>query len=64
MTDTITVVIFQNDKGKYEYRYLLVQLDSYPHTTIIVEDNRLNDPMAIEPLDTNQKSTPLTGILS
>ncbi|XP_053695935.1 mitochondrial import inner membrane translocase subunit Tim21 [Sabethes cyaneus] len=30
-----------NEKGDYEYRYLFVQLDYYPHTTIILEDNRL-----------------------
>ncbi|XP_058447886.1 mitochondrial import inner membrane translocase subunit Tim21 isoform X2 [Malaya genurostris] len=30
-----------NDSGSYEYRYLFVQLDYYPHTTIILEDNRL-----------------------
>lgn len=28
-----------------EYRYLFVQLDHYPHTTIILEDNRANDPV-------------------
>ncbi|XP_017491448.1 PREDICTED: mitochondrial import inner membrane translocase subunit Tim21 [Rhagoletis zephyria] len=30
--------------GKMEYRYLFVQLDYYPHTTIIIEDNRAYDP--------------------
>uniref|UniRef100_A0A1Q3F957 Mitochondrial import inner membrane translocase subunit Tim21 n=1 Tax=Culex tarsalis TaxID=7177 RepID=A0A1Q3F957_CULTA len=30
-----------NESGNYEYRYLFVQLDYYPHTTIILEDNRL-----------------------
>ncbi|XP_055543858.1 mitochondrial import inner membrane translocase subunit Tim21 [Wyeomyia smithii] len=30
-----------NESGDYEYRYLFVQLDYYPHTTIILEDNRL-----------------------
>ncbi|XP_062547078.1 mitochondrial import inner membrane translocase subunit Tim21 [Armigeres subalbatus] len=30
-----------NDSGDYEYRYLFVQLDYYPHSTIILEDNRL-----------------------
>ncbi|KAH8281916.1 hypothetical protein KR054_004116 [Drosophila jambulina] len=29
--------------GKLEYRYLFVQLDHYPHTTIILEDNRALD---------------------
>lgn len=52
---------FQNESGKYEYRYLFVQLDSYPHTTIIIEDNRLSDPLD---LDTEtEKSTP-TSIFS
>ncbi|XP_054744019.1 mitochondrial import inner membrane translocase subunit Tim21 [Anastrepha obliqua] len=30
--------------GKMEYRYLFVQLDYYPHTAIIIEDNRAYDP--------------------
>ncbi|KXJ76029.1 hypothetical protein RP20_CCG010467 [Aedes albopictus] len=30
-----------NESGDYEYRYLFVQLDYYPHSTIILEDNRL-----------------------
>lgn len=30
--------------GNYEYRYLFVQLDHYPKTTIILEDNRASDP--------------------
>lgn len=29
--------------GNYEYRYLFVQLDHYPKTTIILEDNRSSD---------------------
>lgn len=32
--------------GNYEYRYLFVQLDHYPRTTIILEDNRASDPTA------------------
>lgn len=31
--------------GNYEYRYLFVQLDHYPRTTIILEDNRASDPL-------------------
>lgn len=37
-----------------EYRYLFVQLDYYPHTTIIIEDNRVYDPSSASakiPLD-------------
>ncbi|XP_011178590.1 mitochondrial import inner membrane translocase subunit Tim21 [Zeugodacus cucurbitae] len=34
----------QASSGKMEYRYLFVQLDYYPHTTIIIEDNRAYDP--------------------
>lgn len=29
--------------GKFEYRYLFVQLDYYPHSTIVLEDNRASD---------------------
>lgn len=30
----------ENDKGKYDYRYLFVELEGYPQQTIILEDNR------------------------
>lgn len=60
---TVQCDMRQNDNGKYDYRYLLVQLDSYPHTTIIIEDNRLSDSMSIiDGMDTSPK--PLKGILS
>ncbi|XP_037817835.1 mitochondrial import inner membrane translocase subunit Tim21 [Lucilia sericata] len=46
--------------GKMEYRYLFVQLDHYPHTTIILEDNRAFDP--VPSTSSNPTSqTPLTG---
>uniref|UniRef100_U5EF33 Mitochondrial import inner membrane translocase subunit Tim21 n=1 Tax=Corethrella appendiculata TaxID=1370023 RepID=U5EF33_9DIPT len=38
---TVHLEMKQNNSGKFEYRYLFVQLDYYPHTTIILEDNRL-----------------------
>ncbi|XP_037927688.1 mitochondrial import inner membrane translocase subunit Tim21 [Teleopsis dalmanni] len=34
--------------GKIEYRYIFVQLDYYPHTTIILEDNRAFDSQAAQ----------------
>jgi len=33
--------------GDVEYRYLFVQLDHYPHTTIILEDNRYKDDLVV-----------------
>ena len=30
----------QNDRGKYECRFLFVELKGYPPTTIVLEDNR------------------------
>lgn len=29
-----------NDTGKYEFRYIFVEVDTYPRRTIVVEDNR------------------------
>ncbi|XP_018529541.1 mitochondrial import inner membrane translocase subunit Tim21-like [Lates calcarifer] len=29
-----------NETGKYEFRYIFVEIDTYPRRTIIVEDNR------------------------
>ena len=31
---------FQNDQGKYECRFLFVELKGYPPATIVLEDNR------------------------
>lgn len=30
----------QNESGKYEYRYLFVELEGYPRRTIVLEDRR------------------------
>ncbi|KAM7354104.1 mitochondrial import inner membrane translocase subunit Tim21 [Cochliomyia hominivorax] len=46
--------------GKMEYRYLFVQLDHYPHTTIILEDNRAFDPVGTTSANSTSP-TPLTG---
>uniref|UniRef100_A0A1A9WXR9 Mitochondrial import inner membrane translocase subunit Tim21 n=1 Tax=Glossina brevipalpis TaxID=37001 RepID=A0A1A9WXR9_9MUSC len=40
---TVHLEARENSMGKMEYRYLFVQLDSYPHTTVILEDNRARD---------------------
>ncbi|CAG9798287.1 unnamed protein product [Chironomus riparius] len=64
---TVQCDMRQNDNGKYDYRYLLVQLDSYPHTTIIIEDNRASDTMSIIEASANTPSSgngPLKGIFS
>ncbi|CAE1254265.1 TIM21 [Acanthosepion pharaonis] len=37
---TVNLEMKQNESGKYEYRYLFVQMDSYPHQIIVLEDNR------------------------
>jgi mitochondrial import inner membrane translocase subunit TIM21 len=39
----------QNSAGNYECRYLFVQLDYYPQTTIIIEDNRHTDQLSSLP---------------
>lgn len=43
---TVNLEMRQNSSGTYEYRYLFIQLDHYPKSTIILEDNRLMDPSA------------------
>lgn len=41
LNDAISLVISQNpETGKYEFRYIFVDIDTYPRRTIIVEDNR------------------------
>ncbi|XP_078606784.1 mitochondrial import inner membrane translocase subunit Tim21-like [Branchiostoma floridae x Branchiostoma japonicum] len=38
---TVHLEVTENDRGKYDsFRYLFVQLDAYPHRTMIIEDNR------------------------
>ncbi|KAL5022641.1 hypothetical protein ScPMuIL_001796 [Solemya velum] len=37
---TAHLEVKKNDRGKYEFRYLFVDTDSYPHRTIILEDHR------------------------
>lgn len=34
------IVIMQNSSGKYECRFLFLELSGYPGGTIIIEDNR------------------------
>ena len=31
---------FQSERGKYECRFLFVELKGYPQATIVLEDNR------------------------
>ena len=31
---------FQDERGKYDFRYVFVEVEDYPRRTIIVQDNR------------------------
>ncbi|XP_046385490.1 mitochondrial import inner membrane translocase subunit Tim21 [Ischnura elegans] len=37
---TVHLEMKKNDSGNFEYRYLFVQLDTFPRDTVILEDNR------------------------
>ncbi|XP_038070171.1 mitochondrial import inner membrane translocase subunit Tim21-like [Patiria miniata] len=37
---TVHLEVKEGETGKYEYRYLFVELNGYPHRTIVLEDNR------------------------
>ncbi|KAK7505276.1 hypothetical protein BaRGS_00003438 [Batillaria attramentaria] len=37
---TVHVEVEKGESGKYEYRYLFVETEGYPHRTFILEDNR------------------------
>ncbi|XP_032591864.1 mitochondrial import inner membrane translocase subunit Tim21 isoform X2 [Drosophila grimshawi] len=41
---TVQLESRRDSNGKQQFRYLFVQLDHYPRTTIILEDNRAYDP--------------------
>lgn len=45
ISGTVHLEMRMNDAGKYEYRYLFVQLDYYPNQTIILVDDRIHDPL-------------------
>uniref|UniRef100_A0A0K8TMR6 Mitochondrial import inner membrane translocase subunit Tim21 n=1 Tax=Tabanus bromius TaxID=304241 RepID=A0A0K8TMR6_TABBR len=45
---TVHLEMKENSSGKYEYRYMFVQLDHYPRTTIIIEDNRIFDSQPVK----------------
>ncbi|XP_023170351.1 mitochondrial import inner membrane translocase subunit Tim21 [Drosophila hydei] len=46
---TVQLESRRDSKGKLEFRYLFVQLDHYPRTTIVLEDNRAYDPTPDRP---------------
>ncbi|KAL1500914.1 hypothetical protein ABEB36_006333 [Hypothenemus hampei] len=37
---TVNLDVVENDKGKYEYRYMFVQIDDMFKSVIVIEDNR------------------------
>ncbi|XP_022098060.1 mitochondrial import inner membrane translocase subunit Tim21-like [Acanthaster planci] len=37
---TVHLEVKEGETGKYDYRYLFVELDGYPHRTVILADNR------------------------
>ncbi|ALC38035.1 CG7382 [Drosophila busckii] len=41
---TVQLESRKTPSGNREYRYLFVQMDQYPRTTIVLEDNRAYDP--------------------
>lgn len=55
---TVHLEMKENEKGKYEYRYFFVQLDEYPGTTIIIEDNRINQSSVLSALN-DKEAMPL-----
>ncbi|XP_059617059.1 mitochondrial import inner membrane translocase subunit Tim21 [Phlebotomus argentipes] len=47
---TVHLEVKENSAGSYDYRYIFAQLDHYPRTTIILEDNRVQDGQKNAPL--------------
>nr|CAD7413909.1 unnamed protein product [Timema poppensis] len=45
---TVHLEMMENDRGKFEYRYLFAQLDDYPRNSIILEDNRYNEASSVD----------------
>ncbi len=37
---TVQLEVQQGKTGRYDYRYLFVEMDGYPHRTVVLEDNR------------------------
>ncbi|XP_013777324.1 mitochondrial import inner membrane translocase subunit Tim21-like [Limulus polyphemus] len=38
---TVHLEVKENKQGKYDYRYLLVDMEGYPPDSVILQDNRL-----------------------
>ncbi|XP_013114854.2 mitochondrial import inner membrane translocase subunit Tim21 [Stomoxys calcitrans] len=61
---TVHLETREDKSGKMEYRYLFVQLDHYPNTTIILEDNRAFEPSsasASQPQYSSANQSALSG---
>ncbi|EEB16882.1 conserved hypothetical protein [Pediculus humanus corporis] len=48
---TVHLEMKENEKKNYEYRYLFVQVDEYPYTTIVLEDNRVETVTSSKPVN-------------
>lgn len=46
---TVHLEMKENESRNFEYRYLFVQLDEYPYTTIVLEDNRTDASSVVHP---------------
>ncbi|XP_014251701.1 mitochondrial import inner membrane translocase subunit Tim21 [Cimex lectularius] len=46
---TAHLEVKENENGDYEYRYLFIQLDDYPRTVIVIEDNRHDNSKVLTP---------------
>ncbi|XP_073821105.1 mitochondrial import inner membrane translocase subunit Tim21 [Musca autumnalis] len=59
---TVHLETKENAQGKMEYRYLFVQLDHYPNTTIVLEDNRAFDSVpSSTSLESNSNQSLIRG---
>ncbi|CAL1265033.1 unnamed protein product [Larinioides sclopetarius] len=52
---TVHLEMVEGEKSKYEYRYLFVDVDGYPHRSIILKDNRHLDSTSLNIIDTLNK---------
>lgn len=44
---TVHAEVQKDDSGKFQYRYLVVETEGYPHRTFVLEDNRQKDQLSM-----------------
>ncbi|BES88460.1 TIM21 [Nesidiocoris tenuis] len=58
---TVNLEVKEDENGKFQYRYMFVQLEDYPYRVIVLEDNRQDTSVALSAprIDTEPPPAPI-----